>query len=420
MTDPRPTLGMVLKGYPRISETFISNEILLLEAMGIRVRLFSMRHPREAFCHDNVRRIRARVDYLPTELDKDFSRLLLAATLVAVRHPGRFRRALDRAGTRFARTRSMGTIKHLLQGCFLANLLHHSPEVIHLHAHFAHSPTSVALFGSILARVPFSFTGHAKDIYTQNRAQLREKIDLAKLVITCTGYNRDYLTQLAPQTATPIHRVFHGINLSLFHNPERRRNPAPPYRILTVARLTDKKGIDTIIQALALLREQQLDFSYTLIGDGDRRDEILGEIFAQGLEDRCRWLGTLPHERVVEEFRRADVFALGCRVAATGDRDGIPNVLVESLAMGLPAVGTRVSGLPEIIHQEDTGLLVEPDQPRQMAGALQRMLTDRELRKRCMELGRELVNRSFDNTFLIRDLAEIYLQAIPELDPTAA
>lgn len=415
MSTLQPVLGMILKGYPRISETFISNEILLLEQMGIRVRIFSMRHPRESFCHGSVRRIQAQVDYLPTELHEDFARLLLPAVLQAMRWPGRFRLALNKAGERFGRTHSMGTIKHLLQGCYLANLLHHSPDVVHLHAHFAHSPASVALFGSIMADIPFSFTGHAKDIYTQNRDQLREKIDMAELVVTCTGYNKQFLRKLAPNTQTPVHRVYHGIDLSLFHNANGRRRPKPPYRILTVARMTAKKGIDTILEALALLKNRGIDFSYTLIGDGDERDTIIGEIIALGLQEQCRWLGTLPHEQVIKEFEQADVFVLGCRVARNGDRDGIPNVLVESLAMGLPAVGTTVSALPEIIRPGETGLLAEPDNPAELAEAMLEMLTNITLRENCIQRGHTLVADHFNNQQLIKDLAAIYQHTIPAL-----
>ena len=415
MNRVQPCLGMILKGYPRISETFISNEILLFEELGINVRIFSMRHPREAFCHESVRRIRARVDYLPTELYEDFDRLLWAASLQAVRHPTRFRAALQKSGERFARTRSMGTIKHLLQGCFLANLLTSAPEVVHLHAHFAHSPTSVALFGSLLSGIPFSFTGHAKDIYTQNPEQLREKIDLARFVVTCTRYNKKFLNSLAPQTTTPVHRVYHGIDLSLFHGSSRRRTPRPPYRILTVARLTAKKGIDTILQALAQLRDQGVEFSYTLIGDGDQRDAVMARILSLDLAEHCRWLGVLPHDQVIREFERADVFVLGCRIAKNGDRDGIPNVLVESLAMGLPAVATTVSALPEIVRPEETGLLVAPDAPDLMARTLDKILTDNALRTACIQRGRDLVTREFNNRELIRELADIYRHEIPAL-----
>lgn len=415
MTSP-PTLGMILKGYPRISETFISNEILLLEQQGIPVRIFSMRYPRESFTHASVQRIRARVDYLPTELLPDFSRLFMPTALLAVREPSRFLAALALAGRRFRRNRSLATIKHLLQAGYLVQrLLRHAPEVVHLHAHFAHSPTSVALFASLMSGLPFSFTAHAKDIYTANQEQLREKIRLASLVVTCTEYNRQYLQRVAGNGATPVHCVYHGIDLGLFSGPGQRPAPRPPYRILTVARLTAKKGIPTILAALARLRDRGIDFRYTLIGDGDDRDRVMDRIFALGLQERCRWPGVLPHEQVIGAFARADLFALGCTVAGNGDRDGIPNVLVESLAMGLPAVATRVSALPEIVHDNATGLLVPPDDPAAMADAMNRLLTDERLRHRAMHQGRELVAARFDNRNLIKRLASIYCNAIPAL-----
>ncbi|MDH3330651.1 MAG: glycosyltransferase, partial [Desulfobulbaceae bacterium] len=262
-----PVLGMVLKGYPRISETFISNEILLLEQMGLRLRIFSMRHPREQFCHDSVKKINARVDYLPTELLLDFPRLLLPGALEAVRQPRRFLAALGKAGERFARTRNLGTLKHLLQGAFMVNrFLRRSPEVVHLHAHFAHSPSSVAMFAGMLSGLNFSFTAHAKDIYTSNAEQLREKIALASHVVTCTSYNQHYLGSLFNGAAPPVYCVYHGIDLELFNGEMKRRQPQNPFRILSVARLTAKKGILTILQALAILRDRGVDFEYTLIG----------------------------------------------------------------------------------------------------------------------------------------------------------
>ena len=411
-----PVLGMVLKGYPRISETFISNEILLLEQMGLRLRIFSMRHPREQFCHDSVKKINARVDYLPTELLLDFPRLLLPGALEAVRQPRRFLAALGKAGERFARTRNLGTLKHLLQGAFMVNrFLRRSPEVVHLHAHFAHSPSSVAMFAGMLSGLNFSFTAHAKDIYTSNAEQLREKIALASHVVTCTSYNQHYLGSLFNGAAPPVYCVYHGIDLELFNGEMKRRQPQNPFRILSVARLTAKKGILTILQALAILRDRGVDFEYTLIGDGEDRDTVLETIVKLNLQDHCRWKGTLPHDKVLEEFQRADVFVLGCEIAPNGDRDGIPNVLVESLAMGLPAAGTTVSALPEIIHHGDTGLLTEPGNPVTMADNILRLLTDMDLRSRVIRQGKELVYSTFDNRQLIKDLAAIYCRNIPNL-----
>lgn len=419
VTPPSPTLGMILKGYPRISETFIANEIYRLEQLGIPVQIFSMRHPRENFSHAVIDQIQAKVVYLPTELLLEFPRLFFSSALLAVRRPSLFLTALAKARERFHRTRSLGTLKHLLQAGYLAgHLLPRYPEVVHLHAHFAHSPSSVALFTSLLSGLQFSFTAHAKDVYTSNPAQLKEKIDLATLVVTCTRHNKKYLQDLAGETKTQIHCVYHGIDLKQFQFPERCRHPQSPYQILTVARLTEKKGIATILDALAQLRGKGVDFEYTLIGDGDDREGVVAQIFRLGLQDRCRCLGTRSHEEVVREFERADLFVLGCRVAASGDRDGIPNVLVESLAMGLPAVGTTVSALPEIIRDGQTGLLVPPEDPGAMTAAMLRLLSDDGLRESVKVQGQHLVQNSFDNRQLIRRLADIYCTGIPALNCT--
>jgi len=412
-----PVLGMILKGYPRISETFISNEILLLEQLGIHIRIFSMRHPREPFFHESIKEIKARVDYLPTELFLEFPRLLFPATMLAVRQPGCFLAALKKAGERFNRTRSLGTVKHLLQGAFMVNqYLRHSPEVKHLHAHFAHSPSSVAMFAGMLSGLRFSFTAHAKDIYTSDTNQIREKIGLASHVVTCTRYNKKYLQSLVNGASTPIYCVYHGIDLKLFNNTLKRRIPKPPYRILSVARLTAKKGIDTVLRALVLLRDRNIEFEYTLIGDGDDRDSILSLIVDLGLQNNCRWLGTIPHDEVIKEFKRADLFVLGCRVAPNGDRDGIPNVLVESLAMGLPAAGTTVSALPEILQHEKTGLHTPPGNHEAMAASMLRLLSDTALRNDVIKQGRHLVQTGFDNRKLIEHLAEIYCRNIPAIN----
>jgi len=294
--------------------------------------------------------------------------------------------------------------------------LRHSPEVKHLHAHFAHSPSSVAMFASMLSGLRFSFTAHAKDIYTSDSSQIREKIGLASHVVTCTRYNKKYLQSLVNGAATPIHCVYHGIDLTLFNNSIKRPAPKPPYRILSVARLTAKKGIDTILKALALLRDKNIEFEYTLIGDGDDRDSILNLIIELGLQDNCRWLGTIPHDKVIEEFKRADLFVLGCQVAPNGDRDGIPNVLVESLAMGLPATATTVSALPEILHHGKTGLHTPPGDFEAMAKSMLRLLSDTSLRNDVIEQGRHLVHTSFDNRKLIEHLADIYCRNIPAMN----
>jgi glycosyltransferase involved in cell wall biosynthesis len=407
-------LGMILKGYPRISETFISNEIRLLEQHGIPIHIFSMRQPRETFCHPSVQEIQAPVDYLPeTIISRRLPELLRHNGLLAARRPERYRDALRLALQRFRRTRKSATLKHLLQAGYLVNHgLAHRP-IAHLHAHFAHSPTSVAMFGSLLSGLPFSFTAHAKDIYTSDPQQLREKLARAAFIVTCTDYNRRHLLGIRANGRTPIHRIYHGIDMTLFVDRAPRPMPREPYRILTIARLTAKKGLPTVFQALARLRDHGVAFTYTLIGDGDERQPILDLIEALGLSHRTQWLGTLPHDVVREHYRRADLFALGCEVAPDGDRDGIPNVIVESLAMGVPVVATRVSAIPEIIAHEENGLLVAPGRPDQMAFAMTRALGDHDLRGRLIRTGRQRVEKAFDNMALVQELVALYRQQLP-------
>jgi glycosyltransferase involved in cell wall biosynthesis len=410
-----PVLGMVLKGFPRISETFISNEILLLEQRGVHVHIFSMRHPRESFTHGSVRQIRARVDYLPQAILEAPHRLAYHNALLALKAPRRYGRALAIAFRRFRRTRKSATLKHLLQAGYLVHKLLPGSGVVHLHAHFAHSPSSVAMFSAILSGLDFSFTAHAKDIYTSNALQLKEKIEDARFVVTCTEYNRRHLRKIAQTGKTPIHRIYHGIDISLFNNRNGRRVPQPPYRLLTIARLVPKKGLPTVYQALQRLAARGVEFQHTLIGDGEERDGILTLIQRLSLDSRCHWRGTLPHEDVLTHFDRADLFVLGCEQAPNGDRDGIPNVFIESMAMGVPVVGTTISAIPELITSEKTGILVPPKNPDAMADAILRLLTDNALRNRIIAAAKHRVATDFDNQVLIEMLVNVYRREQPAL-----
>jgi glycosyltransferase involved in cell wall biosynthesis len=404
---------MILKGYPRISETFISNEILLLENLGFAVHLFSMRRPRENFSHESVKKIRAKVNYLPETLIKPLPRLLYHNLLLAAKKPVVYAGALRAGFRRFLRTHKSATIKHLFQAGYLAHRFLPASGVTHLHAHFAHSPTSVAMFTSLLTGLPFSFTAHAKDIYTSDPRQIREKIGLARFVVTCTEYNRKHLRELSDGYATPIHRNYHGIDIKLFFDKnEKPKIPVQPYQILTVARLTAKKGLSTIYKALRILCDQGVSLHHTHIGGGEDREKIISLIKDLDLESLTELLGTQPHQVVLAHYKNADLFVLGCEVAPNGDRDGIPNVLAEGMAMGLPVVVTDISAIPELVQDGKTGLLVPPGQPRQLAEAMLRMLTDGELRSRVIAAGKQRVMREFDNRQLIRELAEVYREGM--------
>jgi len=403
------TLGYILKGYPRISETFISNEILLLEQLGFRMRLFPMRHPRENFCHDSVKQIQAQVDYLPTELLLEFPRLLLPNIFLAIKRPALFKHGLGLAHRRYKRTANLATFKHLLQAGYLTNqYLLKDSTLSHLHGHFAHSPTSVTMFAALLSGRSFSFTAHAKDIYTSNPEQLREKIRLAEFVITCTDYNRKHLENIADGLNTPIYCIYHGIDLKLFSPETDHTECAPPYKLLTVARMTEKKGLPTLYKALQILKNQNIQFQHTLIGDGDDREKIQKLITELGLADHCQCLGTRTHKEVLKQFEESDLFVLACEIAKNGDRDGIPNVLVESLAMGVPGLSTTVSAIPEILIHNKSGITVAPSEPETMAGHIREILENKPLRKTLIQGGIKHTHKHFDNRRLIAAMGDIF------------
>ncbi len=366
-----------------------------------------MRQPRESFTHQSVKRIRAQVNYLPDTLLDPLPILIYHNGLLARSRPSLYAKALRLMIRRWCRTKKLATVKHLLQAGYLANAILPGKDIRHLHAHFAHSPASVAMFTSMLTSLPFSFTAHAKDIYTSDPGQLREKITMAEFVVTCTEYNRRFLQGLAPE-ATPIHCVYHGIDADLFTAPSEAREPSEPYQVLSIARFVEKKGLPTVFRALRHLIDQGHSLRYTLIGDGEERESLLGLLRRLKLDDICDWLGSLPHEQVLHYYSKADLFVLGCKVAGNGDRDGIPNVFLESMAMGVPVLATGVSAIPEIVTDGLTGLLVPPGQPEAMAEGMTRLLCDRDLRHRIVVAARQRVRKDFDNRKLILDLAALF------------
>ncbi len=406
-------LGMVLKGYPRISESFISSEILLLEAMGIPIEIFSLRFPRESFSHDHVKHIQAPVTYLPEYVLPHWRRVIGHNIQVCRRMGSHYTRCLASALHRAVQRRKPATVRHFLQAGYLVSKRLNGSPVVHLHAHFCHTPASVALFASELTGLPFSFTAHAKDIYTSEPDQLARKIERARFVVTCTEYNARYLRSLIDhcEPHTPIHTVYHGIDLELFSFRGHPR-PALPFLILSVGRLVPKKGYDDLLRALKKLEETGVDFRFVHIGSGELQRETRNLVSALELTGRVRMLGTLPHHEVLDWYRRAHCFALACKVAGNGDRDGIPNVLAEAMAVGVPVVTTRVSAIPELVEDSVTGILVDPGNPQAMATALHRLLHDPG---RCAELAlraRARVEKVFDKRRCTLQLQKLFRKAL--------
>ena len=392
-TTQKRTIGYIVKAWPRLSETFILNEIIAVERRGVPLRIFSVKDPDPGVAHAKVGGVRAQATYF--SLLGHWRSALLANFRVLSRRPGRYGRTFWEATVRAVRSRRFAAIRRFFQAAYLADILLRQP-VAHLHAHFANTPTLVAMFAHQLTGIPYTFTAHAKDIYLSRPDLLRPKVERAQAVVTCTEHNRQYLlTHVSPARDAKVHCIYHGLDLSQFKfHPTRGPDLRPPL-VLSVARLVEKKGLNDLIVASDILRRRGRRFRVEIIGDGPTRESLEAQVRELGLKFHVRLLGAQPHEKVCLAYQRAFAFALPCVVAANGDRDGIPNVLLEAMASGTPVVSTTVSGIPELVESEHDGLLVPPSNPRALADALDRLLSDPGLGERLARAARAKIEESF-------------------------
>jgi colanic acid/amylovoran biosynthesis glycosyltransferase len=304
--------------------------------------------------------------------------------------------------------RNLGVIP---KACFYAAMVRRL-DCRHIHAHWATVSTSAAMLMSRLSGAPFSFTGHAWDIFCDTRL-LAEKGDAARFVLTCTGYNRRYLIETARVDGEKVHVLYHGLRIPA--PPPGRTVPTRPLAILTVGRWSEKKGFVDLIDALAIVRDAGVSFELQIIaGDGSPGYErrVRDAIAARRLDDRVRISDWLPSEGVEAAMRASDLFVLPCITPANGAMDGIPNVLIEALSVGLPVVATRLSGIPELIRHGETGLLVNERDPGALAATLIWCATHRAETVRLADEGRRLVERNFDIARTIETLERHFLTAI--------
>ncbi len=404
MSDP---IVVVLKGYPRLSETFIAEEIRGLERAGLDIRLVALRRPTDGAIHPVHREIVAPVAYLPEYLHNAPLRVL-RAWLEQRRAPG-YGAARIAFLKDLRRDPSRNRLRRFGQALVLAAEMPAGVE--RMHAHFIHTPASVVRYASLLTGLPWSCSAHAKDIWTSPDWELAEKLDEAAWTVTCTRAGRDRLATLSP-AGKPVHLVYHGLRLDRFvplPAPGSRRDgadAADPVRILTVGRAVDKKGLDLLVRALAGL-PRDLAWRFTHVGGGPELGRLKALASAKGIAGRIDWLGACDQTQVLAQYRRADLFALPCRVAADGDRDGLPNVIVEAQSQGLACVSTRVGGVPELIEHGANGLLVAPEDPEALAAALAALMRDPDLRRRLGRAGAARVRRDFDSETAAQALVEL-------------
>ncbi len=401
-------IAVVLKGYPRLSETFIAQELLGLERAGLELVLVSLRRPTDAKRHPVHDEIRAPVHYLPEYLHEEPWRVF-RSLLACLPKPGFLRAA--RAFVRdLGRDRTRNRFRRFGQALVLA--AEWPGDAAWLHAHFIHTPASATAYASLLRGVPWTCSAHAKDIWTSPDWELAGKLGSARWVATCTRTGFEHLKTLAGGKGR-VHLSYHGLDLARFGpfdgaRPERDgSDPADPVRIVSVGRAFEKMVFATLLRALALL-PAELSWRFEHIGGGEQLDDLKALAGELGIAGRVAWKGALAQEEVLAHYRRADIFALACRIAADGDRDGLPNVLVEAASQKLTCVSTDVSGVPELLTDGENGLVVPPNDPAALAAALERAIREPALRKRLGEAADKRVREHFDHKSSIRQLTALF------------
>jgi len=398
----------ILKRYPRLSETFIVNEIQELEKQGMRVTILAQKDAGEPLVHEAVRNLKVPIYYLPPSSALPRKNLSLRF-LPTFTDPPVFIEPDGLLGEG-SHEDHLAMIQAGIMAPFLQQL-----GITHLHAHFATWATSFAFNLSTITGIPYSFTAHAKDIYHESvdTKVLAKKIAHAQFVITVSDFNKRYLEHVVAkhhQTGRII-RLYNGINLDRFvpYSGEKE-----PHLILGIGRLVQKKGFDDLLMACKLLKERKCNFHCMIVGEGEERQALEKRIAEFSLEKDIALLGAKPQEEVIGLLQHATLFALPCKIGDDGNRDGLPTVLIEAMALGTPVISTNIVGIPEMIGHNESGLLVNEKDPKGLAEAMDALLGSEGLRKRLSQAGVLKVKRDFHLTKNVRRLKEHFLSSLAQ------
>jgi len=373
-----PRLAVVVKGFPRLSETFVARELQALEARGLSLSLHALRNPgADAALVDN--KVQAQPVYLPEYL-RDAPSTIAGAFVRAASLPGfgaAWRAFRQDLASEFAAAR----VRRFGQACVLAQQM--PASVRHIYAHFAHSPTSVARYAALMRGIGFSISAHAKDIWTAPDWDLQRKLADASFVAVCNRAGFERLASLG--APSKIHLVRHGFARALLADRPRVQSrdgtdSRGPVRIVAIARAVEKKGLRRLLDALGRL-PRDIAFRLDHYGGGELLGELKGKVRALSLDERVTWHGPMAHRDVIAALDRADLFVLPAVVGNDGDRDGIPNAVMEAQARGVCIVASRVGGIDEVVSDGTTGRLVPPGDLDALTAALEDLIRKPALRE---------------------------------------
>lgn len=394
-------LAFIVNQFPRQVDAYFLRELRGLLESGLDFTIYSLLPaPKGWKVHEDALPLLERTVYPPAPVGLGGQTLARLA-----RHPAQTTGITARivAGHRHMPNALAKSVAILPQSfAFAEHMRAHG--IRHVHANWATYPATAAMVISELTGLPFSFSGHATDIFVHH-AMLKEKIAAARFVITCTKFNRGYLAEIAPEHADRIRTVYHGVDLPAFAPTGEPRHPR---LVLSAGTLRTCKGFDDLIRAIGLLRDRGSDAELEVIGEGEERAALEELIRSLKLEDRVRLPGYRPQEELIPAYRTAAAVALP---AHHEDHFGIPNILIEGLAAGAPVVCTELPSLHELVEHGESGLFVPERDPAALADALGELLADPARADRLAQEGRRRVVENFDMTKTVAELVETFQSA---------
>ena len=388
------TIAYVAQVFPHLTMTFVYREVLALRACGLDVQTFSTWKPKLDELSEEAKELVKDTFYI---FPLNWLRFLQSHTWYLLTRPRRYLGTLffylTREHSAFSNRRR--TFLHFCQAVYLAKEVERR-NIKHLHVHFALNATTLAMVVSRLIGTTFSFTAHANDIFV-NPILLPEKIQAAQFIVAISEYNIRFMHNIVPTQATfkKIHLVHCGIDVQRFSPSNHRpRNERPV--ILAVGRLVEKKGYPYLIKACKILANQGYDFQCLIIGGGPEEAFLRQMVAENNLSDYVNLVGIVFQEHMQDYLTKADICVLPCVAAGDQDMDGIPNTLMEAMAMEIPTISTAISGIPELIEDWKTGLLVPPQDEASLARAIATLLENKELRSTLGRAGRAKVVAEFE------------------------
>jgi glycosyltransferase involved in cell wall biosynthesis len=413
-------IGYLLRSYPRLSQTFILNEILALEKIGVSIQIFALTDPHEKVVQMQVDQVQAPVHYLDEDIQpRSLRNMLNENAQVAWLHLKGYLRSLvyiaanrgiDEGYTASNRWECFLQSVHLIYVLIL-NERRTGKKIDHLHAHFAHDPALIAYLVYRIAGIPFSFTAHARDLYQVPEKVLTDRIHESQAVITCCGANLEYLKRIAPSQQSKFALVYHGVNLKDFQpttKPDASSVPANPI-ILSVGRLVEKKGFQDLFQALLIVKRSGQHFCCTIYGDGPLCQQLREWVDEHDMAGEIILKGDCTQQELISIYQNAALFVLTPVQTEDGDRDGIPNVLVEAMAVGLPVITTAVAGIPELVENNQNGLLYQPHDVEGISSGILELLRDADKRSQLGGAASKKVTEQFDITQAAKRLKALFV-----------